>query len=313
MFEHHVEKFDVYEKHILHNPISGNKIELLPNCGSLLLSARLNGVEVIDGYQDPAELEDLKFGKSLVLFPFPNRLDGGKYTFEGKNYKFPINNVATENAIHGLDKKTPFYVSSIVCGKNYAEICCRYDYEGLNTSYPFPFQISIDFTISDDHEVEINMTMINKGLGNLPAGLGWHPYFKIADHIEEVELSISDLEMIEINERMLPTGNRKKFDEFVASKKVANTQLDNCFFILNQAHPFQAILNSALGTLKYWQETGNEKFNFIQIFTPAHRKSIALEPMTCNIDAFNNGDGLKILAQDESLVGKFGFSFKKKY
>ena len=41
-------------------------------------------------------------------------------------------------------------------------------------------------------------------------------------------------------------------------------------------------------------------FPFFQVFTPPHRESIALEPMTCNVDAFNNGQGLVSLAADKS-------------
>ena len=53
-----------------------------------------------------------------------------------------------------------------------------------------------------------------------------------------------------------------------------------------------------------------KKWNFLQVFTPPHRQSIALEPMTCNIDAFNNQDGLKMLAPKETLSGVFGVTWK---
>lgn len=40
------------------------------------------------------------------------------------------------------------------------------------------------------------------------------------------------------------------------------------------------------------------QFPFFQVFTPPHRESIALEPMSCNVDAFNNGQGLVSLEPD---------------
>jgi len=40
-------------------------------------------------------------------------------------------------------------------------------------------------------------------------------------------------------------------------------------------------------------DTGSEPF--LQIYTPEHRNSIALEPMTCVTDALNNGIGLEAL------------------
>ena len=81
------------------------------------------------------------------------------------------------------------------------------------------------------------------------------------------------------------------------------------FFIPNQEKNAEVILQSDKGKLTYWQETGEGKYNFIQIFTPPHRTCIALEPMTSNIDTFNNGDGLVLLKENEQLSGNFGFGF----
>jgi galactose mutarotase-like enzyme len=35
---------------------------------------------------------------------------------------------------------------------------------------------------------------------------------------------------------------------------------------------------------------------------------LAIKPMTCSINAFNNGDGLQVLEAGESVSGKFGAS-----
>lgn len=58
--------------------------------------------------------------------------------------------------------------------------------------------------------------------------------------------------------------------------------------------------------LEFWMKGGKNKFNYLQLFTPAHRKSIAIEPMTCNINAFNNKEGLIILEPEEVLDLSFG-------
>jgi aldose 1-epimerase len=53
-------------------------------------------------------------------------------------------------------------------------------------------------------------------------------------------------------------------------------------------------------------------WSHLQVFTgdtmpPAERRrSIAVEPMTCAPNAFNTGDGLRILAPDETLTGGWG-------
>ena len=78
---------------------------------------------------------------------------------------------------------------------------------------------------------------------------------------------------------------------------------------MDETKNYEVILANEEGKLTYWQEAGTGKYNFIQIFTPPHRNCIALEPMTSNIDTFNNKDGLVILQSGESLGGKFGYNY----
>jgi galactose mutarotase-like enzyme len=48
-----------------------------------------------------------------------------------------------------------------------------------------------------------------------------------------------------------------------------------------------------------------EQFLFFEVFTLPARSSIALEPMTCNVDAFHNREGLVELAAGESWEVQF--------
>jgi aldose 1-epimerase len=298
MYQHQTEPFGRFEKHILHNPITNNSISLVPEYGAVLLSAVFGGENVIEGYETGQELEELHWGKNIVLYPFPNRLRDG-------------NNIATNNAIHGLGKKKPHRVSSLVTAANYASITCTYEYEGQETSYPFPFRFDIEFFISDGNNVEVKMSFTNTGEGNLPVGIGWHPYFSISENVSDTSMQLPDIQWIDIDERMLPTGKKENYNAFSSLRKIGDTSLDNGFFISNQKDTFVSLV-SERGKMRYWQEAGEGKYNFIQIFTPPHRTCIALEPMTCNIDAFNNGDGLVVLKPQEILSGAFGFNWYKK-
>ncbi len=46
-------------------------------------------------------------------------------------------------------------------------------------------------------------------------------------------------------------------------------------------------------------------YEYVQLYTAPDRNSIAIEPMTCEPNAFNNKMGLKILAPKESLRSHF--------
>ncbi len=50
----------------------------------------------------------------------------------------------------------------------------------------------------------------------------------------------------------------------------------------------------------------DKSMNFLQIYTPEKRRSIAIEPMSCLADAFNNKIGLITLKPGKSISHHFG-------
>jgi aldose 1-epimerase len=60
----------------------------------------------------------------------------------------------------------------------------------------------------------------------------------------------------------------------------------------------------------------DQLWSFVQVFTgdtmpePERRRSVAIEPMTCAPNAFNTGDGLRMLAPAETLAGSWGIQVR---
>jgi aldose 1-epimerase len=309
MYKHTVEPFGDFEKHTLTND-NGDALSIVPEFGANLLDLQFGGKSVLDGYHTPEELVENKWSKNIFLFPFPNRLRDGQYTHAGKTYQFDLNNASTNNAIHGFSKNAEMSVSKVKITEMSAAITCEYKHNGKHKGYPFKFLFKIMFILRGS-ELTIDMKITNTDKVAFPVGLGWHPYFKISDVSDNTWLQMPECQLIVIDDRMLPTGEKTLFKDFRMLKKINDTTLDNGFYITNQTEKAQVVLKSDLGTLTYWQETGIAKWNFLQVFTPPHRQSIALEPMTCNIDAFNNKDGLILLTPKATLDGRFGVRFSK--
>ena len=59
----------------LQNPLTGNGFSIVPAVGANVLDIQFSGQSILDGHGTPEELEAGKWGKSTVLFPFPNRLE----------------------------------------------------------------------------------------------------------------------------------------------------------------------------------------------------------------------------------------------
>ncbi len=310
MFYHKIEPFGAFEKHVFSND-QGDSFAVVPQFGACLLDLQFNNISVLDGYATPEELVANKWSKNIILLPYPNRLRDGRYVHEGKTYQFDLTNAATQNSIHGFGKDAPMNVDKIWVKKHGAGLRCVWQYDGHHAAYPFPFTADI-MMILRAGQFEMDMTVYNDGATEIPVGLGWHPYFKMSEKSNESSLKMPNCQLISIDDRMLPTGEKTQFNKFKRLTRIKEATLDNGFFINNQTENAETVLASEHGRLTFWQETGHQKWNFLQVFTPPHRKSVAIEPMTCNIDAFNNGDGLVMLKPSEYMGGKFGVRFKAK-
>ncbi len=299
-----------------------NRFSLSPNYGGCLLELVFEGENVLDSYSTPEELAENKWSKSAFLYPYPNRLRDGKYKHNGKTYQFAINNAATQNSIHGFGKDVPMRVVKTSVKENEASVKLRFKHDGKNLSYPFKFSMDITmgfkraFTDKKKKkhtaEFSVEMKFKNQSAHAIPVGLGWHPYFKISEKVDDTALFMPSVQKIDIDARMLPTGTFSKFENFKSWQTIGDTVLDNGFLIKQTDEKIaQICIKTNTAELKFWQEIGPAKWNYTQIFTPPHRNSIAIEPMTCNIDAFNNKDGLLLLTPKAVLDGKFGVRFER--
>lgn len=310
MFTHTQEAFGQFVVHHIKNSKTNTGFSIVPGQGGVVLDIQFAGTSVLDGYQTPIELDLKNWGKSALLYPFPNRLKDGQYQWDGYTYQFPINDRQTENALHGLGLSKAMNISKVITADHSGTITCQYTSKGEEEYYPFLFQFSATFTITEDH-FEVELSVLNQDVEAIPFGYGWHPYFNLDDKIEDTLLSLPPLDLVGIDQRMIPTGKRYAYEAFLESKAIGATVLDNCFATQpNEDNKIHIQLKGRKGTLDYWQENQAGAYAFVQLFTPPTRTSIAVEPMTCNVDAFNNQEGLIKLESGESSNARFGFTFK---
>ena len=124
---------------ILNSSQSGTYAKIFPEIGGILIELVLDNESVI---VCPIQGDDYKKGfPSAFLFPFPSRIEDGKYSFEGQDYQLPINEPARGHAIHGFVAHQKFEVKSV--SENAVSLIYKYagDYEG----YPFPFDFEITY------------------------------------------------------------------------------------------------------------------------------------------------------------------------
>ena len=67
--------------------------------GGGLRAFSVAGRDFVDGYAVEAMCTS---GRGQVLMPWPNRIDGGRYRFDGRDLQLPLTEASKGNAIHGL-------------------------------------------------------------------------------------------------------------------------------------------------------------------------------------------------------------------
>ncbi|MCB0593663.1 MAG: hypothetical protein H6557_26140 [Lewinellaceae bacterium] len=312
MYQHHTTPFGKYEAHSLANEAAGNRITLVPGFGSCVLNIELQGQPVLDGYTSAEEMNINRWAKNVLLFPFPNRLREGLYQWGGREYAFPVNDGQTGNALHGFGMDKPMEVVKVETGEREAAIRCAFRYDGRLSHYPFPFAFEAAFRIADPATIEIAFQAHNTGGEPLPFGMGWHPYFRLSERVDDLAMQLPPCDMIGVDQVMIPTGKHYEYTTFTQLRRIGPEVLDNCFVLRQQEGQVEITLRGEKGELAYRQDVGPGKFGYLQLFTPPHRNALALEPMSCNIDAFNSGEGLIRLEPGESASASFGFSFNKR-
>jgi aldose 1-epimerase len=77
----------------------GDQRALIVEVGGGLRTYSAAGRELLDGYG----IDEMSTsGRGQVLIPWPNRIQDGTYSFEGERHQLAINEVAEQDAIHGL-------------------------------------------------------------------------------------------------------------------------------------------------------------------------------------------------------------------
>ncbi|UMB55326.1 aldose 1-epimerase [Lutibacter sp. A64] len=288
------------ENPLLNEVIVSNKAlnfesSIFPNLGASLQKLNCNNIELIDGISpDSNGLETYKSKyNSAILFPFPNRITNGTYQFENKNYSLEINEIALNNRLHGLVFNQSFSIKEQIVTEKNAKIVFNYKYNGDIAGFPFPYNLELTYTFTKDN-VNLNFEVLNEGKTAFPFGFGWHPYFKVSN-LKESTLDFEAKTQYLVDKNMIPTDETPL--KFETPLLIEDTFLDDCFITEKSSTSLKTdAYNIAIDF------SSKKPTSFLQVYTPDTRDCIAIEPMTCAPNSFNNKNGLLTLEADQKYT-----------
>jgi aldose 1-epimerase len=279
-------------------------ITILPQYGALLHGFEIplqdQQLNIIDHYTDQQDLEQslaISY-KSSKLSPFVCRLNNGRYRVDDE--EFEITHKFTDgNAIHGLLYNKPFKIVNEFADDNVAKLSLRYHYKREDPGYPFDYVCEVRYTLMPQQILQVETTLLNLDNAPIPLADGWHPYFQLGGVIDDYEFQFSSETMVEFDERLIPTGKLINDPSFSTPARLGSRQLDNCFVVqLAEQKPCCVLYNP--NNQAWLSIFTNNRYPYLQIYTPPHRKSIAIENLSAAPDCFNNGMGLLMLSPSRS-------------
>jgi aldose 1-epimerase len=163
------------------------------------------------------------------------------------------------------------------------------------------------YTLDSSGSLELEMSVENLSSVEVPVGIGWHPYFTLGQCVDDLHLRIPPSKQVLVDERLLPTGSFVDMQAFATPTKIAGTAFDTCFQFYGDTDALGGRQEVVLWSepkrhgVAVWQNCGPGQFNYSQICITPDRMSIAIEPVSCGINAFNTQEGIVLLKPQASF------------
>lgn len=272
----------------------------------------VDGRAVLDGYALDRMADG---GRGQPLVPWPNRLADGQYSWDGRSLQLPVDELGRRNASHGLTR----WLSWSVASRADHAVTMRHMVHP-RPGYPFTLSVEIEYKLGETG-LTVRTTAHNIGSDALPFGLGFHPYLTVGTPlIDSAQLHVPAAQVLDLDERMLPTGVRSSVAgsslDFRVARCIGEQRIDHCFTDLDRdaaGHARVALYAADSGAIaSLWLDAS---FKYLQVFTgdtlaeDRKRRGIALEPMTCPPNAFRSGADVVRIEPDQTFSSVWGIGF----
>lgn len=262
---------------------------ILPEAGGILTSLACSGAQVLrampQGSRDPLQ------SAGFPLVPYANRIACGLFTWAGEEVNLPCNFEPETSSIHGMGWESEWRATSV------QDFSCTLEHEwhGLGpcpwkegaASWPWAYHAQQCISLGPKG-CAITLTCTNRSNVTMPAGLGFHPYFR---RRQETRLTFRSEGIWMVDKDLIPTGEIARpdmFADFAKSAPLPAQTIDHCFKMWDGV----ARIEDDLGTITL-TAVGTP---CLHVYAPADGTALCLEPVSHRPDALNqNPDEITVL------------------
>ena len=232
-----------------------------------------------------------------VLIPWPNRVAGGSYSWEGTSYNLPVDEPAFGTALHGFVTFQEWEITEADASSVLLRtlIAARY-------SYPWTLLASARYSLDADAGLSVELSATNIGEGTAPYGVGFHPYLAIDDtRADDLELQNPASIIYEADATMIPVAAHDVTSfglDFRSPTVIGDSRLDHAFAGLPDGTWAVTLRDPASGV----GVSLSSDARWLQVYSADYigRVGVAVEPMSCPPNAFNSGTDVVALGAGET-------------
>ena len=287
---------------VLTDPASGStaeiSVELGFNCFAFRAVVDGRTIDVIDADPDfPQSGRPSGHGIPL-LFPYPNRIRDGRYSWNGRDYRIPDSVAAFDdsgNAIHGFCLDRPWRLIDRDESSVTAAFQLSVDAPDRRELWPADALIEVRYRLAGSALTAV-IRIVNPDSDPLPWGFGTHPYFRLplSENSDLGQCLVHAPASIAWNlSDCLPTGRQAPVTGSADLRDGARADqlaLDDVLTGIEglSDEPWSCGIIDEVAGLEVVQSCENPLvFRELVAYTPPGRAAVCLEPYTCVTDAVN--------------------------
>ena len=233
-----------------------------------------------------------------LLAPWANRLGAWRYSVDGIDVD--LRGPALHDDGHGL----PIHGTMTAQAGWQVEVFgahrlhARFAYgerPDLLAAFPFPHDIDVEVTL-DGGALSITTSVRPTGSTAVPVSFGWHPYLRAPGARSRWKLRLPPCDHVALDDRGLPTGESQAQPATAAS--LADSTFDDLYELADDR-----TLSITGGDRRVSVEVG-AGYGYAQVYAPAGRDFVCLEPMSAPVNALVTGDH-PVVEPGASFVAEF--------
>ncbi|MCU1601136.1 MAG: aldose 1-epimerase family protein [Frankiales bacterium] len=283
------------QQHVL---TAGDARAVVTEVGGGIRAFTVGDVEVLDGYAEGAMCDG---GRGQTLLPWPNRVDRGRWTWQGDEHQLPLTEPSAGNAIHGLTRWSNWELVELAP----AQVHLRFRLHP-QPGWPFPLRCDLRYSLTA-HELTVRTALENLGTEAAPVAAGAHPYLSAGGGlVDDCVLTVPARSFLPTDDRGIPLDLQPvegSDHDFRTGRRIGDQQVDEAFGDVDP-DPVVRLERPDGRVLELW---AGEGYPWLEVFTgdtlapERRRQGLGVEPMTAPPNALVTGTDLVVLRPGERL------------